>query len=177
MSDVKNEFVKPIVVLTVICLVISAALAFTNQKTASIIKAAEVQKADEAKKDVLPDGDSFTEVKAKSLPSTVTAVYKAKNDAGYVFALTAKGYGGDMTLMCGVDKSGAVTGCETLSHNETQGLGSKTALPDFSGRFTGKTSADIDSVETISGATISSKAYKNAIKDALSAFGSVKEAA
>ena len=170
-----KDYLKPILVLMLICLVISAALAFTNEKTAPIIEQTQKANAEAARKEVLPDADSFSPVELTGLPSTVTAVYKAENGVGYVFMLTAKGYGGDMTLICGIDKDGKITACKTLTQSETQGLGSKTTQPAFREQFVGKDSS-LSGVETISGATISFKAYLGAIKDAFTAYEMVKGA-
>jgi len=170
-----KDYLKPILVLMLICLVISAALAFTNEKTAPIIEQTQKANAEAARKEVLPEADSFSPVELTGLPSTVTAVYKAENGVGFVFMLTAKGYGGDMTLICGIDKDGKITACKTLTQSETQGLGSKTTQPEFRDQFVGKDSS-LYGVETISGATISSKAYLGAIKDAFTAYEMAKGA-
>lgn len=175
MSNIGKDFVKPILVLTLICLFISAALAFTNEKTAPIIEAAEKARAEAARKEVLSEADSFTLLELSDIPASVTEAYKADNGAGYVFMLTAKGYGGDMKLICGMDADGKITACKTLSQSETQGLGTKTTEPEFRDQFTGKDSS-LEGVETISGATISSKAYIGAIKDAFTAYELAKEA-
>ncbi len=169
------EYIKPVLVLMLICLFISAALAVTNQKTAPIIEKAETEKAEAARREALPSADSFTLMKLTDLPSTVKEVYKADNGEGFVFTLLAKGYGGDMKLICGIDKNGQITVCSTLSHSETQGLGSKTTEPKFRDQFATKDSSLTD-VDTISGATVSSKAYIGAIKDAFTAFEVAKGA-
>ncbi|PKM73190.1 MAG: hypothetical protein CVU91_06395 [Firmicutes bacterium HGW-Firmicutes-16] len=176
MNSIGKDFVKPILVLTLICLLISAALAFTNQKTAPIIAAAEKAAAEAARQEVLPEADSFTLMELEGLPSTVTEVYRADNGAGFVFMLTAKGYSGDMKLICGMDADGKITDCNTLLQSETKGLGTKTTLPEFRQQFAGKDSS-LSGVETISGATISSKAYLGAIKDAFTAYETAKGAA
>lgn len=170
----KNDFVKPIVVLTAICLIVAAALAFTNSKTAPIIEEHEIEKAQEAMVEMLPEADNFTQLD-ESFPETIIEAYSADNGTGYVFIMVTNGYGGDMKLICGIDADGCITGCKTLSHNETQGLGSKTTLPDFRNQFIGKDSS-LDGVDTISGATVSSRAYLRAIDDAFAAFELVKEA-
>lgn len=176
MSNVGKDFVKPILVLTLICLVISAALAFTNAKTAPLILQAEKEKAEAAQKEVLPEADSFTLMELEGLPATVTAIYKANNDAGYVFMLTTKGYGGDIKLICGIDKDGKITDTNTLAQSETKGLGTKITQPEFRAQFNGKDSS-LEGVKTISGATVSSKPYINAIKDAFTAYEMAKGAA
>ena len=175
MKNIGQDFVKPILVLTLICLVISAALAFTNEKTAPIIAEAERVKAEQARIEVLPEADSFTLMELTGLPSTVTEVYKADNGAGYVFMLTTKGYGGTIKLICGIDKDGKITNTNTLSQSETKGLGTRITQPEFRAQFVEKDSS-LDGVSTISGATISSRPYINAIKDAFTAFEIAKEA-
>lgn len=83
MSNAKNDFVLPIVVLTVICIVVSLALAFTEQATAPIIAAAEKAAAEAAEREVLPSADSFELVQATGLPDGVTEVYRATNGARF----------------------------------------------------------------------------------------------
>lgn len=170
-----KETLRPVLVLMLICLFISAALAITNEKTAPIIEATEKAQEEEAQKEVLPDADTLTQLELSELPATVTEVFKADNGAGFVFTMTAKGYGGDMKLICGIDADGKIVACKTLSQQETKGLGSKTTEPKFKDQFSGK-DAELDGVETISGATISSKAYIGAIKDAFAAYEIAKEA-
>lgn len=174
-AEERKEFFRPIIVLVTICLVISAALAFTNNMTAPVIRAEKEAEATAARQQVLPDADSFSEMTVSGLPETVTSVYKADNGTGYVFMLTAKGYGGDMELICGIGSDGKIVKCQTLSHSETSGLGSKTADEPFKSQFAGKDSS-LSGVDTISGATISSKAYIGAIRDAFTAYDLAKEA-
>lgn len=174
-KSVKEIFV-PIIVLACICLAITTLLAVTNNITSPIITAAEEKAAEEARSEVLSEADSFEKMEISSLPESVTEVYKAKNGAGYVFMLTAKGYGGDMSLICGITSDGVIEACKTLSHAETSGLGSKTAEEPYRNQYKGKSADTLDSVNAISGATISSVAYKNAITDAFTAYNLAKEA-
>ena len=61
-NNIVKDFVMPIAVLTIICLVITAALAFTEQATTPIIAAAEKAAADAARMEVLPTADGFEQV-------------------------------------------------------------------------------------------------------------------
>lgn len=171
-----NNIVKPILVLTCICLVVTALLAVVNSVTAPIIAESELKAQQEAMAEVLPEGGGFEEITSDNLPERVTQAYKASNGAGYVFMLTTKGYGGDMGLICGINSGGAIVACKTLSHSETSGLGSKTAEDPYRNQYSGKTSDTLTEVDAITGATISSNAYINAIKDAFTAYETVKEA-
>ena len=174
-SGTANEIVKPIVVLTVICLVVTALLAYVNLVTSPIISESEKEAAAQARMEVLSEADSFDVVDAE-LPEGVTEAYKASNGTGYVFMLTTKGYGGDMKLICGIKSDGTIEQCKTLSHNETSGLGSKTAEDPYRTQYNGKTADTYTEVDAITGATSSSNAYQKAIKSAFEAYEIVKEA-
>lgn len=171
-SNVKADFVQPIVVLTVICLVMSLALAFINDITKPIIDETEAAIAEAARAEVLPEADGFTQVNVE-LPegSFVTEVYEATNGAGYVFMITCNGYGGKgtMNLICGMDAEGKIVDTKTLSHAETAGLGSKITEDGFKSQFVGKDAA-LEGVDIISGATFSSEYYIEGITAALEVY-------
>lgn len=159
------KYFKSVIALTAICAAISLLLALTNSITAPIIEENASAAANEALLVVYPDGGDFTQIDltGKELPATVTDAYSASN-GGYVIKLLTSGYGANMVLMCGIDGAGTVTGATCLSSSETLGY-EKT----YGDSVTGKTVADIDAVETISGATMTTSGYKNAVKDALNA--------
>lgn len=171
-----NEIIKPVLVLVCICLVVTALLAYINSVTSPIIAKAEQEKTEQAMSEVLFEADGFKKLEIENLPDRVTEVYTATNGAGYVFMLTTKGYGGDMKLICGMKSDGTIEQCKTLSHAETSGLGSKTAEDPYRNQYCGKNSDTLSEVDAITGATISSNAYKNAIEDAFKAYDMVKEA-
>lgn len=176
MKNTYKDIIKPVLVLTCICLVVAALLAYVNTVTSPIIAEAEQQAAQEAMAEVLTEADSFELVTVDNSPEKVNEIYRAENGAGYVFMLTTKGYGGDMKLICGIKSDGTIEACKTLSHSETSGLGSKTAEDPYRNQYCGKTYDTLGEVDAISGATISSVAYKSAIEDAFEAFNELKEA-
>ena len=171
-----NEIIKPVLVLVCICLVVTALLAYINSVTSPIIAKAEEEKTEQAMSEVLCEADGFEKLEIENLPDRVTEVYTATNGVGYVFMLTTKGYGGDMKLICGMDADGVIEQCKTLSHAETSGLGSKTAEDPYRNQYCKKSADTLSQVDAITGATISSNAYKNAIEDAFKAYDMVKEA-
>ena len=171
-----NEIIKPVLVLVSICLVVTALLAYINSVTSPIIAKAEEEKTRQAMTEVLSEADSFEKLEIENLPERVTEAYSATNGAGYVFMLTTKGYGGDMKLICGMDADGVIEQCKTLLHAETSGLGSKTAEDPYRNQYCGKSAETLGEVDAITGATISSNAYKNAIEDAFKAYDIVTEA-
>ena len=113
----------------------------------------------------MPGGTGFEKVDfdASALPKTITDVYKEKS-GGYVFKLATAGYDSGFIIMCGVNADGTVSGAVCLEANETLGK-EKT----YGNEFVGKNMAGVDATDTISGATKTTTAYKNAIKDSLNA--------
>ena len=171
----KKEIIMPVVVLAVICLVITAALAFTNSKTAPVIALAAEERAEAARHEAIPEATGFTRLDVEGLPETIKEVYASDNGVGYVFMVSTKGYGGDMELICGVGNDGRILMCKTLKHSETKGMGSKTADEPFRSQFIGK-DASLEGVNAVTGASISSAAYINAIHDVFTAYEMVKGA-
>ena len=158
-----KKHIKSIFALTVICSVVAVLLALTNSITAPIIEKNESAAADEALLVVLPTGEGFTPVDLSTyeLPATVTEAY-TENNGGIVVKLATSGYGSDMIVMVGITSDGSVSGAVCLSSNETLGY-EKT----YGEGTVGLTADTIDTLDTISGATKTTAAYKNAVKDAL----------
>lgn len=173
-----KDIVKPIAVLAAICLVVTALLAAVNSVTSPIIAEANEKAKAKAMKEVLTEADDFEEITDVSFSDSVTEAYKATNGAGYVFMVNSKGYGGTIEFACGVRPDGTIESTQTLSHSETSGIGSRVVDNKSSERlkFDGKSAADYETVDSVSGATISSKAFKKAIAAAFEAYDLVKEA-
>ncbi len=172
-----KDILKPIIVLASICLVVTGILAYVNTVTAPIIKAAEEKAAAEARSEVLKEAKSFEKMDVKGLPEGVTEVYKGSDNSGFVFMLTQKGYGGEINLICGIKPDGSIEAVKTLKHSETSGIGSK-VVDNGSGyreKFQGKTAQTYGEVDFVTGATISSKAYRRAIESVFAAYSKVKE--
>lgn len=180
-----KDIVKPIAVLASICLVVTALLAFVNNVTSPIIQKAAEEKAAAARNEVLSEaGGKFDtlsdeELEALSMPAEIKEVSAAQNGSGYVFTVVVKGYGGDVELMLGVKSDGSIEKIHTLSHSETSGIGSRVVdnKSGYADKYVGKTEESYAEVDSISGATISSKAYKKAIALAFEAYSIAKEAA
>ena len=172
-----KEIIKPIAVLAGICLVVTALLAYINLVTSPIITAAEEKAAEEARTEVLSEADSFEKLDIE-LPEGVEDAYEATNGTGYVFTVTSKGYGGTIKLICGIKPDGSIEAVKTLQHSETSGIGSKVVDNNsgYSENYCGKTEDNYNDVDAVTGATISSKAYKKAIGNAFEAYDTVKEA-
>ena len=167
----KEGYIKPIVVLAVICLIAGGLLGYVNSITEPIITEAAEIRAHEARKEALPEADTFTVVydDDHTMPDGVDEVYKANNGAGYVFTVTGPGYGGQITAIAGIASDGTLSGAQVLDHSETVGLGARITGEAFLSQFIGqdKEMADVDA---ISGSTISSVSFKNLMTKAFEAF-------
>ena len=160
--------IGPVLILTVICFVITLALAGVYQMTASQIAVQEVEAANLARQKVLPQGDSFTMVEGIEYPDGVFEIHKADNGAGMVFRSGAKGFDGIVTYMIGMDKNGEIVGINMFEHGETPGLGTKIGEPSYLELYYGN--ADETAIDGISGATKTTNSLKNAITQAKKAF-------
>ena len=160
-----KKAIKSTVVLVGICAVMAILLAVTNALTAPIIAENQNAAANQALLQVMPNGEGFESVEfdAEKLPKTIKEVFKEKN-GGYVFNMETTGYGAGLLIMCGINADGTVSGVVCLGSSETLGY-EKT----FGANFAGKDAAGVDAVDTISGATKTTEAFKGAVKDALNA--------
>ena len=157
--------VRSILTLLVICAVMAVLMAVTNTITAPIIEQNQAAAANDALKVVMPDGEGFEkmDVSGYTLPATVSEVY-SEASGGYVFQLTTTGYSSGLVILCGVNADGTISGATCLSSSETLGY-EKT----FGENFIGKNMEGVDGVDTVSGATRTTGAYRDAMKDALNA--------
>jgi len=181
----KNDFIKPILVLSLICFFISGVLAVVNTYTKPKIENDAAARAKQEMKKIIPQADNFIELKdVPNLPRTITGIFSAINKSGdnlgYLFMISVPGYGGNIKLICGVDNDGKIIKTQVLSHTETKGMTDPVfadVIPNqftFQGQFIGK-DKKLENIIAVTGATVSSTAYKNGVRDALSAFEILKQ--
>lgn len=175
-----KENVVPALVLVIICLVVTAALACTYSIASPIIAENEKATADAARAQVLAAGDAFTLYEGE-LAEGVTECYTADNGAGIAVTSTYGSFGGILTAMVGIDKDGKITGVTVTGHADTPGLGTKAMEVDYlNDNYNGLDCADAASikddanVDAITGATISSNAVYQCVKEALAQYENMK---
>ncbi|SDM94254.1 FMN-binding protein [Acetanaerobacterium elongatum] len=185
-----KEIIIPAVVLTGIALVVTALLAFTNALTLPVIEQNDKKNADLARKELLADADSFTQVQITDEWATKYGcldAYTANNGAGAVITVTEKGYGGNFTLLVGINKDGAIVSYKALKQQETAGLGSNGFISPFADQFKGKTPGELavvkggagkdNEISAMTGATITSKAVTKAVNNAGAVFTAIQKGA
>lgn len=179
-SKTREQF-HPAIVLCLICLIVTLLLAATNAATEGPIAEEAARAQEESLRQVLPGCDSY------ETPSGSSLVYwmgkSGGEKKGYVFVTSARGYGGDISVMTGVDAEGKITGVQLLESNETPGLGQRAAEESFRSQYTGK-SGELSAVKgsasgeneigAITGATITSRAVTEAVNEALAHYETVK---
>ncbi len=175
-----KENIVPALVLVIICLVVTAALAATYSVASPIIAENEKNTADEARMQVLSEGDAFTLYEGE-LVGGVTECYIADNGAGIAVTATYGSFGGTLTSMVGVDKDGKITGVTVTGHADTPGLGTKAMEAEYLEKnYNGLDSAESGSikddknVDAITGATISSNAVYQCVKEALAQYEKIE---
>ena len=170
---------KKIIHLTLFLAIVSAiaggALAFANQITQPIITANAEAAEKESLIQLFPGSSEsdFTAVDYSGDSTTIQQIYQYKDEA-LVFSMSVGGYSEGTTFLVAIDDQGMVVNYKGMSNGDTKGLGSK-VLDDetfINGLIGHDASGELD---TISGATISSKAVVDGINEAAQVAASMRE--
>ena len=160
--------------LLAIAIVVASALAIANQLTAPAIAQSLEKKTQEAIELVLPGGG--TEITGfDSQNGMVTKVYQGQN--GYAVQVEPIGFDGPITMMVGVGNDSKIQGISIISHTESAGLGAVAADKGpkgqaFRDQLIGQSgsvavSKDDGTIDSITGATITSRAVCDGVNAAL----------
>ncbi len=176
-----KEYISPILVLVIICFVTTFLLAFTYGVTAPIIAENTAKAASEARMELLPEGDNFSDAGADLFVLEegkvyATEVYTADNGAGMVVTVKTNSYGGVLTAMVGINSNGEITGVKVTDHADTPGVGTKAHAAEHLSQYEGLTELGSDdvksdpSVQHVTGASVSSGAVHKAVYCALEQY-------
>jgi len=181
MAKTESTFRNMALSLTLIALGASAGLGFVYELTKEPIAASVLNKKLNAIREVVPE---FTNNPNEEMFMLVTdegdslEVYPAKKDGeivGYaVNTYTNEGFSGYINLMAGFSPDGTIINISVLAQKETPGLGTKMADSGFKDQFKGKNPSsfqlrvkkDGGPVDAITAATISSRAFCDAVQRA-----------
>ena len=88
--------------------------------------------------------------------------------------VTPSGFGGEISMAVGVDKSGAVTGVSIIQMSETSGLGANAQRESFRSQYVGKSGSVAlkkqgGEIDALTGATVTSTAVTKGVNAALQA--------
>lgn len=187
----KSTLLNMVTVLFGITLVASAGVGMVNLITVDPIARAEESAKAEALRQVLPAFEQTEDetIEIDQIPVTVYTATREGEVAGYaVESLSKNGFGGEICMMVGFAPGGEVINVNVLRQTETPGLGTKMAdednvlLRSVRGKnletmklVNGKLAVKKDGgdVDALTAATISSRAYVDAINRAYMAYRSV----
>ena len=192
-ADMKN-IIRLTFAVAVICALAGLGMTSIHRLTKDRIQLAEQAARTAKMKLILPDGAmDTTKISEDDAPVELyAAADKGGATIGYAAIATSRqGFGGNVTVIAGIDMQGAITGVIVDKHNETPGIGSraverkqiqsfwkvlagkgeKVAVPPnaYLDSYCGKslTASDFQSlgkdIQGITGATFSSKAVLDAI--------------
>ncbi len=172
------------------CLTASVALSYGYKLTAPAIERAAKADLTASLDQVIPASLRTNDMTADTVtldtdggPVTVYRARKGGEVSAVAYRVIGKGYGGDIVIVMGVDRAGAILGVRVVQHSETPGLGDKVDArkTDWVKGFAGHSFANTPAAEwavkkdggrfdQFSGATITPRAVVKAVKEGLELF-------
>ena len=189
----KKTVIKNTLILVAISLSAALLLSVVYAVTKNTIAEAEEKERMDSFYYVLPNakefvndgGDRLINFNNKNVGVEIISAYKGYDENGnaagtVVSVVSHKGYGGDVTLSLGMDNNGVITGMKVTDMSETSGLGAECQNTEWAAQFTGlsrypltymqKGQPEGDTIDALTGATITTKAVLEAVNAGLSYF-------
>lgn len=160
---------KKQIFIPVLSIMLAAVILFAASLLLSDISARNAERELlEKMRTILPGSTTFTQELYTGEDANISRVWTGEN--GMVIETRTAGYAGDITMLIGVNKQGAVMGLQVRDLSETFGLGAN-ALTDW--EFLAQllnTSGEAEigvNVDAISGATVTSRAIVRSVNSAI----------
>jgi len=169
-------------ILCLVALIAAASLSWINEITEPKIASQEMKALNEGLQAVLPGASKGSIVPVKKAGNI--SYYIGYHDPeqrkriGYAFEASGDGYSSTIRTLVGVDTTGTILAIHVLSQQETPGLGTRCqeirpgeSHPWWQAQFKGLNASDVrvdkdgGIIESITGATITSRAITNAIAE------------
>ncbi|MFO7723164.1 MAG: RnfABCDGE type electron transport complex subunit G [Bacteroidales bacterium] len=187
MAKKESTFTNMVLTLVIITGLAGLSLAGVKELTKDAIAKAEKDKLESALKVVLPEFDNDISQDKKEVQITdkdkLIFYYAKKGEEAVGTAVetyTNKGFSGKFRIMVGFRPDGTIINTSVLEHFETPGLGdkmdaSKSPFPNQfidknPGTFNMKVTKDGGEVDAITAATITSRAFSDAVQRAYDEF-------
>lgn len=191
-KKLESSFKNMVLVLLSVTLIASAAVGMVYELTKEPIATAKQNKKLKAIKAVVPvfDNNPNAEMYSVDIDGGKVEMYPAKKGEELVGtavkSFTNKGFSGQFWIMVGFKPDGSIYNYSVLEHKETPGLGSKMDKwftkegkgsivgmnPSQSKMIVSKDGGDVDA---ITAATISSRAFLDAVQRAYNAYNQNKK--
>jgi electron transport complex protein RnfG len=194
MEKLKSSFKNMLLSLALISVVVACLLAVVYKITEEPIKQAEKQRQENAIKEVVPDfnnNPAEEKFEVEISDGSKLTVFPAKQNEKLVGIAvetnTTKGFSGKITIMAGFDTDGIVKNYSVLKHAETPGLGAKMQKWFSDASKPGQNvinrkwnnnvevKKDGGDIDAITAATITSRAFVDALNRAYEAYLKVME--
>ncbi|GHT71118.1 electron transport complex subunit G [Bacteroidia bacterium] len=189
MAKLKSSLPNMFLSLFSICLIAGVILATVNEYTKEPIETSKKLKLENAIREVTPEFDNSPAEEAywaKVSDTDSLKIYPVKKDGKNVGAAieanSMKGFSGEIKIIVGFDEKGSLLNYVVLQHTETPGLGDKMKFwfredknnQSIIGKELKegylKVSKDGGDVDAITAATISSRAFLDAVNRAYAAY-------
>jgi electron transport complex protein RnfG len=184
MAKLESNLKTMVFSLLGVCAVASALLGFMNSITEGPIAESKLKAKLAAIQLVVPEFNNDPSAEMYTVPSDLGDLecYPAKKDSVLVgVAISTKtniAFSGSFAVMVGLKPDGTIFNTSVLEHKETPGLGTKMMEPKFKDQFPGrnpgekplKVKKDGGEIDAITAATISSRAFCDAVMRAYNAW-------
>lgn len=152
-------------VLGLICLLAGGLLALVNALTQPKILAQANAEEEKSLTEVLPCALRFDPIKSTNSEVIYYKAYDKDNQqVGVAFKAQGKGYSSIIETMVGMSLSGKILAIKIITQNETPGLGNRVTENQFLNQFMNKDILELNKVQAITGASISSAAVIKSVE-------------
>jgi len=175
-----KEMIKMTLGLVAIFIAAGLIMGVTYKYTSPVRFIAEKKEKEEALKAMAPDATDPIKPAGNwsSSHGKPYEYYLATSNGkpvAYISSTAGKGYSSFIAMLVSLDTDLKIKDVKILHHGETPGLGDQVEDNSFIGQFKGKVLSQIvllktetkENIQAISGATISSRAVTNGVKDAV----------
>lgn len=174
-----KDMIKITLSLVVIFIAAGFIMGGTFKMTSPVKYVAEQKEKEEALKEMAPEAtEPIKEAGKWEVHGKSYDYYQAMaggRPVAFIASSAGKGYSSYIKMLVSIDKDLKVKNLKVLSHQETPGLGDQILEAPFLDQYKGKALSQIvlvktetkENIQAISGATISSRAVTNGVKDAV----------
>jgi electron transport complex protein RnfG len=175
-----KEMIKMTLSLVAIFIAAGLIMGVTYKYTSPVRFIAEKKEKEEALKAMAPDAtDPIIPAgnwsSSHGKPNEYYVATSGGKPVAYISSTAGKGYSSYIAMLVSLDTDLKIKDVKILHHGETPGLGDQVEDITFLGQFKGKLLSQIvllksetkENIQAITGATISSRAVTNGVKDAV----------
>jgi electron transport complex protein RnfG len=175
-----KEMIKMTLSLVAIFIAAGLIMGVTYKYTSPVRFIAEKKEKEEALKAMAPDAtDPIIPAgnwsSSHGKPNEYYVATSSGKPVAYISSTAGKGYSSYIAMLVSLDTDLKIKDVKILHHGETPGLGDQVEDITFLGQFKGKSLSQIvllksetkENIQAITGATISSRAVTNGVKDAV----------